>query len=180
MFAALVALAAAAAHEAKKSGLPQLNAHDFAPQLIWLALTFTVLYLILSRVALPRIGEVIEERRDRIQRDLDTAESLKRETERALANYEQALAKARADANAIAKEKRETLASEVDKERQRVESEVATRVADAERRIAETKAKALASVTEIAADTAGAVVNRLIGETVDAAEVAKALAARVK
>jgi len=180
MLAGLAVLAAAAGHEAKKSGLPQLNVQDFAPQLIWLALTFAALYFILSRVALPRIGEVIEERRDRIQRDLDTAENLKRETERALASYERALAKARADANAIAKEQRETLVAEVDEERKRVEGEVAAKIAEAEKRINATKAKALQSVNDIAADTAGAVVNRLIGETVGAAEIAKALAGRGK
>ena len=92
-----------------KSGLPQLNVADFAPQLIWLALTFGLLYLIMSRVALPRIGEVIEERSQRIQRDLDEAERLKGETEKALGAYEQALAEARAKAQGIAKETRDKL-----------------------------------------------------------------------
>src|SRR3990170_484006 len=62
---AFVVTAAAAATDEKKSGLPQLNPADFSPQLIWLALTFVVLYLILARVALPRIGEVLDERRER-------------------------------------------------------------------------------------------------------------------
>lgn len=180
MLASLAVVAAGAAHEAKKTGLPQLNVQDFAPQLIWLAITFTVLYLILSRFALPRIGEVIEERKDRIQRDLDSAEKLRRETERALASYEQALADARAKANGIAKETRDKLAAEVDQERHRVESEVAAKVAAAEARIAATKAKALESVNEIAAGTAGAVVEQLIGETVGADEIAKALASAGK
>ena len=177
MLVSLAALAAAATHEAQKGGLPQLHAPDFAPQLIWLALTFTALYLIMSRMALPRIGEVIEERRDRIQRDLDTAESLKRETERALAAYEKALADARAKANGIAKEQRETLAGEVDKERQRVESEVGRKVADAEKRIAETKAKVLSSVEEVAGETAAAVIGKLIGDKVGADDIARAISA---
>ena len=67
-FIVAAAAAAATTHEGKSGGLPQLNPADFAPQLIWLAITFTVLYFILARVALPRIGEVIEERRDRVQR----------------------------------------------------------------------------------------------------------------
>ena len=84
----VAAAAAAATHEGKSGGLPQLNPADFAPQLIWLAITFAVLYFILARVALPRIGEVIEERRDRVQRDLDSAERFKKETDAALAAYE--------------------------------------------------------------------------------------------
>ena len=89
-----VALAAVPDTVEKKSGLPQLNAPDMVPQLIWLALTFGILYFVLSRVTLPRIASVIEERSNRIQRDLDDAERFKGETDEALAAYEQALAEA--------------------------------------------------------------------------------------
>src|SRR5258705_2117824 len=82
---------------------PPLDPGTFAPQLIWLALTFGLLYVLLKRVALPRIGEVIEERGDRVRRDLEQAEKLKGDTEQALAGYEQALGEARAKAGAIAK-----------------------------------------------------------------------------
>jgi F-type H+-transporting ATPase subunit b len=91
---AFVAAAAEATHEGKSGGLPQLNPADFSPQLVWLALTFVVLYFILARVALPRIGEVIEERKDRVQRDLQAAERFKQETDEALAAYEKALSEA--------------------------------------------------------------------------------------
>jgi F-type H+-transporting ATPase subunit b len=176
MFASLAALAAAAAPVAdKKGGLPQLHVPDFPPQLIWLALSFGALYFILSRVALPRIGEVIEERRDRIQRDLDEAERLKIETEKALAAYEQALAAARGKATAIARETRERVAAEIDQERARVEAQVAAKVAEAEKRILDMKTKALAQVNEIATETAGAIVAKLIGADVSADEVREAL-----
>jgi len=106
---------------------------------------------------------VIEERRERIQRDFEKAEKLKAETEQALANYEQALAEARIKANAIAKDVRDALATEVDKERAAVDAQVARKLADAEARIAQSKAKAMAGVGDIAADTASAVVGRLLG-----------------
>src|SRR6476646_8977629 len=80
-----------------------LDASNFAPQLIWLALTFGLLYLVLKRVVLPRVGEVIEERSDRIKRDLAQAEKLKTDTQKALGNYEQALSDARVKAGTIAK-----------------------------------------------------------------------------
>ena len=73
---------------------PPLDPSTFAPQLVWLALTLGLLYLLLKRVALPRVGEVIEERADRIKRDLEQAEKLKADTEAALADYEQALGEA--------------------------------------------------------------------------------------
>ncbi len=106
---------------------------------------------------------MIEERRERIQRDFEKAGKLKAETEQALANYEQALAEARIKANAIAKDVRDALATEVDKERAAVDAQVARKLADAEARIAQRKAKAMAGVGDIDADTASAVVGRLLG-----------------
>ena len=161
-----------------KVPFPPLNPDTFAPQLIWLALTFGLLYLILKRYALPRVGEVIEERRDRIQRDLAQAEKLKVETEQALANYERALSEARTKALGVAKEARDRLTAEVDKERAKVEAAIARKLSEAEARIAQTKSRALASVEEIAADTAGAIVARLLGKEVSRDEVQKALLRR--
>lgn len=174
MLASLVALAAAAE---KKSGLPQLNVPDFAPQLIWLALTFGLLYAILSKVSLPRIGEVIQERSDRIQRDLDEAARLKGETEKALAAYEKERADARAKASSLAKETQARITAESDSQRNQVEQQIAAKLAEAEVRITALKTRALAGVNDIAADTASAVVNRLINQDVSADEIAKALSA---
>ncbi len=155
-----------------------LDSGTFVPQLVWLALTFGLLYLLLKRFALPRVGEVIEERQERIKRDLERAEKLKVETEQALANYEQALAEARAKANAIAKDVRDRLAGEVDKERAAVDAQIARKVADAEARIAQSKAKAMASVADIAAETASAVVGKLLGKEVSKDEIQRALVQR--
>ncbi len=176
MLASLAVLAAATAEATKQSGgLPQLYAPDFAPQLIWLAITFGALYFILSRWSLPRITEVIEERRDRIQRDLDEAERLKGETEKAIAAYEQEIAAARGRASSIARETREKLAAEVEDERTRVDAQVNAKLTEAEKRITEMKAKALAQVNEIASDTAASIVEKLIGSEVSADEARRAL-----
>lgn len=161
MLASFAVIAAAAAES--KSGLPQLNVADFAPQLIWLAISFGLLYFLLSRFTLPKIGEVIEKRQQRIQRDLDEAHRLKSETEKALAAYEEALAAAKLKAGGIAKETREKLAGEVEAQRQKVERQLAQTLADAEARIAKTKSTAMAEVGKIAGETATAIVDRLIG-----------------
>ncbi len=143
--------------------MPQLEFHDFAPQLVWLVITFVGLYLVMARMALPRIADVIEERRDRIQRDLDEAERLKEETELAIAAYEEALAKARAKAHAIAQDTRDNLNAQIEKDRQKVDSEIAKSMASAENRIQSAKTEALAHVNEVASDTASALVEKLIG-----------------
>lgn len=161
--------------ENKAGGLPQLNATDFAPQLFWLAVTFALLYWIMAKVALPRIGEVIEERRERIQRDLAAAERLKGETETALETYEKALADARGNASAIARQTRDSLAAEVDKERKSVEDQLAKKLADAEASISATKEKALASVKDIAGDTAASIVSALTNVNVSKDEIVRAV-----
>jgi F-type H+-transporting ATPase subunit b len=164
-------------HDAGHSKVfPPLNPEFFPPQLIWLVATFVVLYVLLSRMVLPRIGEVIEERRDRIKRDLDAAERLKGETEKALATYEKALGDARTNASGIARQARESLNAEVDKERSGVEKELAVKLSAAEARIAGTKAKALASVTEIAGATVSSIVNKLVGQDVSRDEIDRAVA----
>lgn len=188
MLAGMTVLAAAAAEAATEAatdaaahsgggGLPQLDVHTFAPQLFWLVLTFGALYFILSRVALPRIGEVLEERADRIARDLEAAQRLKDDTDKALADYEKALADARGKASTIAKDTREQIVSETEGKKASVEKTLAAKLQDAEQRIAATKTKALSAVNDIAADTAGAVVSKLIGQTVSADEIKKALSA---
>jgi F-type H+-transporting ATPase subunit b len=172
----LFAVAAEAAGEAAKSGgLPQLNPHTFEAQLFWLVVTFLALFFVMSKIALPRVGEVIEERRDRIKRDLDAAARLKDETDKALADYEKALADARSNASGIAKETREKLAAETEAERHRVDEQIAVKLRDADTRISASKTKALSAIGDIATDTARAVVEKLIGQDVPAEDVKKVL-----
>ncbi len=155
---------------------PPFDPRTFASQLFWLALSFGALYFLMARIALPRIGEVIEERRDRIQRDLDEAARLKSETDAALRAYEQSLADARGKAQGLAKDTRDRLTAETEAERHRVEGELNAKLTETEKRIAETKERALSSVDEIAASTASDVVQRLTGQSVSEDEVRRALA----
>ncbi|WOF73121.1 F0F1 ATP synthase subunit B' [Parvibaculaceae bacterium PLY_AMNH_Bact1] len=145
--------------------MPQLDFATFAPQLIWLTLVFGVLYLVMARVALPRIATVIEERRDRIADDLDTAAQLKSDTDDAIASYETALAEARTKAHSIAQETRDRLTAETDAHRADLEGQLAARIADAEKRIDATKTQALTSVRDVAVDVADAITQQLLGDS---------------
>lgn len=158
---------------------PPFNPDTFASQLLWLAITFGFLYVLISRVAIPRIGGILESRRTRIEGDLKEAERLRLETERASAAYEEALAQARANAHAIAEETRQGIRADIEGKRAKVEAELAQKVAEAEARIAATKAAALANVDDIAADTAAALVTQLSG-AVSEKEARDAVAAVVK
>lgn len=185
MFARLAVFSAAistfavavAAAEKKAGGLPQLNPQDFAPQLIWLVISFGLLYFLMAKVALPKVGGVIEDRAQRIRRDLDEAERLKGETDKALADYEASMASARGRAGGIAKDIREKLGAEVEGERVKVDAQVNGRIADAERRIGDLKTKAMANVGQIATEAAEAIVMQLTGKPATQDEVRQAVKA---
>ncbi len=176
MLASFASFAVALAGQ-PKGGLPQLNPHDFAPQLIWLGITFGLLWWLMAKVALPKVGSVIEERAQRIQSDLDEAGRLKGETDKALADYESSLASARGRASGMAKDIRDELAAEVDAERGKVDRQVASKVTDAERRIADMKARALSEVGQIATETTQAIVAELTAKPVGRDEVEGAVKA---
>ena len=143
---------------------PPFDASTYPSQLLWLAITFAALYFIMKRVALPRIGEILEERRDRIEGDLAEAERLRQKTDQAIASYGAALAEARSNAHKIAEQARGENKAKLDAERAKVEANLSKKVAAAEERIAETKAEAMGHVDEIAAETAQAVVAQLVGK----------------
>ncbi|MGA8435922.1 MAG: ATP F0F1 synthase subunit B [Methyloceanibacter sp.] len=160
--------------------MPQLNPLDWAPQLIWLAITFGILYLLMKWVALPKIGSVIEARQARIAGDLEAADNLRRQTEEAIAAYEQALAEAKARAHAIAQEARNKLKDEVAAERTAIERDLAAKSAEAEARIHQAKVSALKDVNAVASETAAEIVRRLIGVAPSQPESSAAVAAARK
>jgi F-type H+-transporting ATPase subunit b len=151
--------------------MPQLNINDFAPQLIWLAISFVALYLIMSRVALPRVGQILEERANRIAGDLAAAAKLREDTEKAIADYEQALADAKARAQGIARQARDEMTRDIERQRAEVDHTIAAQTSDAEKRINTMKEAALSHVGEIATDTAEALLARLLGKTVPRSEL---------
>jgi F-type H+-transporting ATPase subunit b len=156
---------------------PPFDAHTFPSQLLWLAVTFVALYLLMSRIALPRIASILEQRRQRIADDLGQAQRLKGESDAAIAAHEKALNEARSRAQALASETRARAATEAEARRKEVDAKLTMRIAEAEKTIAATRNAAMANVRGIAGEAASAIVERLIGaappkqdvdETVDA------------
>ena len=155
--------------------MPQLIVTDFAPQIVWLVITFAALYLVMAKVALPRIAIVLEERQDRIADDLEQAETYRNDTEAALKAYEAALAEARAGAHEIAQAMRDELAAEAARRKAEVEAELAKQLAAAEGDIRAMREAALANVEVVATEAAAAATARLLGVEIDEAAVAAAI-----
>lgn len=146
-----------------KAPFPPFQSETFASQLFWLAITFAALYLLASRLVLPRVGGIIDARAERIEGDLVEAQRFKTEADAANAAYEKALADARARAQALANTTREKQAAEAEQKRKALEQQLDAKLAEAEKTIAATKAAAMGNVRTIAADAATAIVKRLIG-----------------
>lgn len=172
--------ASALAAEGGGAGLPQLDPSTFATQIFWLAVTFIALYLLMSRVALPRVRDVLEERERRITDDLEKAQRLKDEAEAVLAEYEKALADARASAQALFAQAAEQANAEAAKRQQEMSQKLAKQLETAESRVQAAKAEALDNIRQVATDVARDAAARLIGGDVGEDDAAKAVSAAMK
>ena len=163
-----------------KAPFPPFQKDTFASQLVSLLIAFVALYLIVSRIALPRVGGLIEARQNAIDGDLAEAQKLKDASGAALKAYEGDLASARARAQAIGNETREKLNAASEAERKKLEDQLSVKLAGAEKTIAATRETAMSNVRGIAADAAAAIVQRLTGVVPDGKSVDRAVDASLK
>ena len=163
-----------------KPQFPPFNKETFASQLVWFVVFFVALYVLIGRFAIPRLGGIIEARRGRIEGDLAEANRLKEQSDAALMAYEKSLAEARNRAQTLANETRDKLNAEAEEARKKLENELNSKLADAEKTIAATKTAAMANVRGIAVDTASAIVQRLIGTAPSGSAVEAAVADALK
>lgn len=170
--------AAGKAAEAK-SGMPQLDPSTWANQVFWLLLTLVVIYLVLSRVALPRIAAILAERQGTISNDIAAAEELKQRAAEAEEAYNQALADARNEANGIIAATKADIQEDLDIALAKADAEIAAKTAEGEKAIAAIREGALESVKAVAKDTAKELVAAM-GGTADAKTITAAVTARMK
>ncbi len=162
-------------------GMPQLDFSTFPNQIFWLVVTLIAIYLILSKVALPRIGSVLAERQGTLTNDLAAAEDLKRQAAEAEDAYNKALADARAEAQRIAEETRAEIQAVLADATAKADEQIAAKATESEARISAIQANATQSVEDVARDVAGDVITAVMpGQTVDAETVASAVTARMK
>jgi F-type H+-transporting ATPase subunit b len=163
-----------------KAPFPPFQKDTFASQLVSLLIAFAALYLIVSRIALPRVGGLLDERQKKIDGDLAAAQKLRDDSDSALKAYESELAAARSRAQAIGTETREKLNAVSEAERKTLEERLSVKLAEAEKTIASTREAAMSNVRSIASDAAIAIVQRLTGLAPDRRSVNKAVDASLK
>jgi F-type H+-transporting ATPase subunit b len=155
--------------------MPQLDFSTFPSQIFWLTVTFVILYVLMAKLALPKVGAVLAQRRARIDGDLERAGQMKAEAEAVMAAYERSLADARAQAQATLRETMERFNVEAAKHQREAAEKLAREAAAAERRIGEAKAQALADLRGVAVDIARATSLKLVGLDIDESRAATAV-----
>ncbi|MCI0466500.1 MAG: F0F1 ATP synthase subunit B' [Beijerinckiaceae bacterium] len=159
------------------AAFPPFDAANFTPMLVWLALTFGVLYLLMARIALPRVQGILESRAHKISTDIAEANAFRVKSEEASAAHEKLIADARSKALALAQETHAKLHAETEAKRAALEADLNGRLAASEAQIVEMKARAMSNVEGIANDAAAAIVERITGKPADGAAIARAVAA---
>lgn len=157
-----------------EGGFPPFQTENFAPQLIWLTLIFGVLYLLMSRLALPRVGGILANRDAHIAADLDAARELQAKAQAAAKANDENLRLRREEAQAIGRDAHDKIAAETAARRTAAEADAADKIRAADARIAAAKTAALANVEQIALDAAGSIVEKLTGAGVDKSALASA------
>ncbi len=174
----ITAAIAAETVPAAAGAFPPFDPTTFAPTLVWLVITFGALYWLMSRIALPRVSEILETRRSRIESDLASASAAQKSADAAAAAYEKTLADAKAKAQATAQQMRSQIAAATGAKRKALEADLNAKITSAETQIAATRTQAMSNVASIAQEAAADIVRHLTGRTPDAAAIAAAVKAK--
>lgn len=143
--------------------MPQLDFTTYSPQLIWLAITFTILYLLMAKLALPRITSTLGDRQQMLESDLGRAERVKAEAEQVLAAYQKAMADARHQAQVLTSQAAAEMAADLAKREAAFAAELNARAAEAEKRILAAKEAAFADTRAVAAELAQSIARKIAG-----------------
>lgn len=177
VLAATLVAGTSGAAAAAGGGMPQLNFHDFAPQLIWLAITFVVLYLVMSKLAVPLISDTLDKRQAKIQGDLDAAEKASEDTRALVAAYEKRLADAREEARRLQRERNEADSAAATARLTELGEKLNARIDEAEQRIAGQRAQVMEGLEDMAHDIAADVYSKLAGQPADTGALRAKIAA---
>jgi F-type H+-transporting ATPase subunit b len=159
-----------------EASFPPFDPVNFTPMLIWLSLSFGLLYLLMAKIALPRVQSILDARAEKIAKDIGEANAFRARSEEAATAHDKTIADAKAKALALAQETHARLNAETEANRRALEAELNARLAASETQILEMKAAAMANVEAIASEAAMAIVKHITGKPADHEAIARAIA----
>ncbi len=161
-----------------ETSFPPFDPVNFTPMLIWLSLSFGLLYLLMAKIALPRVESILHTRAHKITKDIGEANAFRARSEEAAAAHNKTIAGAKTTALALAQETHARLTAETEANRLALEAELNARLAASETQILEMKAKAMGNVDAIASEAAAAIVQHITGKPADHEAIARAIGTR--
>ena len=152
---------------AESGGMPQLNPEFWISQIFWLTITFGILYLILSKIILPKISSNLELRKSQIQENIEVADKQREDSESKLKEYENIILKSKLEAKNIFKEKREKAIKNINSKKETLENQIDEEIKKAEQEINALKKTAPEKINKIAIETSSEILKNLIGNEIN-------------
>ena len=152
---------------AESGGMPQLNPEFWISQIFWLTLTFGILYVVLSKLILPKISANLESRKSRIQENIEAAERQREDSENKIKEFEDIIAKSKIEAKNIFKETKERAVKEINAKKEKLEKQLDEEIKKAEKEIGLLKKSAPEKINKIAIETSSEILKKLIGADVN-------------
>ena len=160
------------AESSESGGMPQLDPEFWFSQIFWLIITFGILFIILSKLILPKISENLEIRKSQISENIEAAEKEREESENKIKEYEKIILDSKTEAKNYFTKAREKILKDIDKKRERLESEINEEINKAEIEISELVIKSSEKINKIATETSSDLIKQLIGSEVNNSSIA--------
>jgi len=156
---------------AENSGMPQLNPEFWVSQIFWLILTFGILYLVLSKIVLPKISENLETRKSQIVENIETAEKQRKESENKIKQFEKIILESKIEAKNFFNEKRQKVLEDIAKKRSALEEDIDSEIGAAEVEINKLRNTSGDKINKIAIETSSELIRQLIGEDINSSSI---------
>ena len=156
-----ITFSSSAALAAEKAGMPQLNPDSWIPQIFWLALTFSVLYLVIAKIALPRLSESIEQRDDHISDHIDEAKNLKNQAEKKYQEYLSLIENAKKEAKDLINKNKKKLQEEFENKKKELNTKLEVKLEEVDKEIQSFKKEAIQNIGSISSEVARELVQKI-------------------
>ena len=157
---------------AESGGMPQLNPEFWISQIFWLIITFGILFIVLTKVILPKISDNLETRKSQILENIEIADRQKEESQKKIDEYEKIILDSKLKAKSYFNEAREKILDDINKKRSALEKDLDEEISEVEKELSDLKNKSGEKINKIAAETSAELIKELIGEEVNSSSIA--------